>query len=144
DRYLLERVTDTQYAVLEGRVRHLPGGIDQYLRLRSEGVGDAGDARSASGAPAADAASSAPTAGGAATAPSGKERREAQKEVSSLERRIEKLEGRITALHADMAAHDPSDYAGLQDLAAEVRSAEDESAGLEERWLELSTIIEHS
>ena len=33
DRYLLERVTDQQYAVLNGRLRHLPGGIDQYLRL---------------------------------------------------------------------------------------------------------------
>jgi ABC transport system ATP-binding/permease protein len=33
DRYLLERVTDQQYAILDGRLRHLPGGIDQYLRL---------------------------------------------------------------------------------------------------------------
>ncbi len=34
DRYLLERVTDHQYAVLDGRLRHLPGGVDEYLRLR--------------------------------------------------------------------------------------------------------------
>ena len=34
DRYLLERVTDQQYAVLDGRLRHLPGGVDEYLRLR--------------------------------------------------------------------------------------------------------------
>ncbi|MCV7100322.1 ATP-binding cassette domain-containing protein, partial [Mycobacterium palustre] len=33
DRYLLERVTDQQYAILDGRLRHLPGGIDEYLRL---------------------------------------------------------------------------------------------------------------
>ena len=33
DRYLLERVTDQQYAVLDGRLRHLPGGVDEYLRL---------------------------------------------------------------------------------------------------------------
>src|SRR6201999_4448019 len=36
DRYLLERVTDQQYAILDGRLRHLPGGIDEYLRLASE------------------------------------------------------------------------------------------------------------
>ncbi len=33
DRYLLERVTDQQYAILDDRLRHLPGGIDEYLQL---------------------------------------------------------------------------------------------------------------
>ena len=33
DRYLVERITDQQYAVLNGTLRHLPGGIDEYLRL---------------------------------------------------------------------------------------------------------------
>src|SRR5690606_25969383 len=41
DRYLLERVTDQQYAVLDGRMRHLPGGVDQYLQLRRQFVSDA-------------------------------------------------------------------------------------------------------
>lgn len=36
DRYLLERVTDQQYAILDGRLRHLPGGVDEYLKLRRE------------------------------------------------------------------------------------------------------------
>ena len=35
DRYFLERVTDQQYAILSGRLRHLPGGVDEYLRLRA-------------------------------------------------------------------------------------------------------------
>src|SRR5690606_19890123 len=35
DRYLLERVTDNQYAILDGRMRHLPGGVDEYLKLRA-------------------------------------------------------------------------------------------------------------
>ena len=33
DRHLMERVTDDQFAVLDGKVRHVPGGIDEYLRL---------------------------------------------------------------------------------------------------------------
>src|SRR5699024_935251 len=37
DRYLLERVTDQQYAILDGRLRHLPGGVEEYLRLRAAG-----------------------------------------------------------------------------------------------------------
>lgn len=35
DRYLLERVTDQQYAILDGHLRHLPGGIDEYLRIKA-------------------------------------------------------------------------------------------------------------
>ena len=35
DRYLLERVCDHQVALLgDGRVRDLPGGVEEYLRLR--------------------------------------------------------------------------------------------------------------
>ena len=35
DRYFIERVTDQQYAILRGQLRHLPGGVDEYLRLRA-------------------------------------------------------------------------------------------------------------
>ena len=35
DRYLLERVTDHQIALLgDGKIRALPGGVEQYLRIR--------------------------------------------------------------------------------------------------------------
>ncbi len=37
DRYLLERVTDQQYAVLGGHLRHLPGGVDEYMRCGRPG-----------------------------------------------------------------------------------------------------------
>ena len=33
DRYLLERVTDQQFALIGGKVRHLPGGVDDYLDM---------------------------------------------------------------------------------------------------------------
>ena len=36
DRYLMERITDQQYAVLDGGLRHLPGGVDEYVRLSRE------------------------------------------------------------------------------------------------------------
>jgi ATPase subunit of ABC transporter with duplicated ATPase domains len=46
DRYLLERVTDQQYALIGGKVRHLPGGVDDYLAMieAAQSGGDA-DAR---------------------------------------------------------------------------------------------------
>ena len=36
DRYLMERVTDDQFALVDGKVRHVPGGVDEYLRLVDE------------------------------------------------------------------------------------------------------------
>jgi len=36
DRYLMERVTDDQFALIDGKIRHVPGGVDEYLRLVEE------------------------------------------------------------------------------------------------------------
>src|SRR5699024_5335188 len=67
DRYLLERITDTQYAVLDGTVRHVPGGVEQYLALRAASEeAAAGSASSrATGAGSSGAAGSGSGAGGA-------------------------------------------------------------------------------
>ncbi|SRX95315.1 ABC transporter ATP-binding protein [Microlunatus phosphovorus NM-1] [Mycobacterium shimoidei] len=119
DRYLLERVTDQQYAILDGRLRHLPGGVDEYLRLS-----------------AASRATSAPAAERKSTA--GAELRAVQKEIAATERRLARLSDRIAAKHADIAEHDQSDHVGLSRLTQELRRLQDEVAVLENRWLELS------
>ena len=154
DRYLLERVTDHQVALLgDGALRDLPGGVDQYLRLRREaareqGAPSAAASSSASGGPAGSAKAAPSEAGSASTGAggekglSGAERRAAQKEVAAIERRLEKVGGRIAALQERMAAHDPSDYEGLRGLTEEVRALRLESDSLEERWLELSDRLE--
>ncbi|WP_026928090.1 ABC-F family ATP-binding cassette domain-containing protein [Granulicoccus phenolivorans] len=129
DRYLLERVTDQQYAILDGTLRHVPGGVDEYLRLR----------RAQDSAPE-------PTVPAAAAAPdnemSGAERRAVQKEVASIERRLNKIESEVAALNQKMADHDPTDYAGLQAQHDSVQQLEAEATELEERWLELSELVE--
>ena len=76
DRYLLERVTDQQYAVLDGRFRHLPGGVDEYLRLA-----DGSALQTSESNPMAASASS------QGSSLSGAESRAMQKEVGSIERR---------------------------------------------------------
>lgn len=38
DRYLVERITDQQYAIIDGQLRHVPGGVDEYLRLQARAV----------------------------------------------------------------------------------------------------------
>ncbi|MBV7412736.1 ABC-F family ATP-binding cassette domain-containing protein [Dermabacteraceae bacterium TAE3-ERU27] len=127
DRYLTERVTDDQYAVIDGRLRHLPGGVDEYLRLRAK------QDEAAQVKPAA-ATSAAGDPGGL----SGAQRRNAEKELSAAERRMEKLSAQIEKANTAMADIDPSDFTALQQAAAKVREMEDEVASLEERWLELS------
>ena len=139
DRYLLERVTDQQYAVLDGHVRHLPGGVEQYLALRAE------QERAGTG-PSAPAASTLSPAAAAAESPSapalsGKEQREAQKELSALERRMEKLAAQRERLSERMAAHAQSDYTGLARPTAEVTRLQQEEEQAEERWLELSELL---
>lgn len=69
---------------------------------------------------------------------SGAERRQAEKEVASIERRLDKLTTEVADLHQRLSDHDHSDYVGLQRLSEQLRTTEDEAAKLEDRWLELS------
>lgn len=126
DRYLLERVTDQQYAVMEGAFRHLPGGVEQYLALRA--------ALEKGGPAALDASGSVASA----SKLSGADRRTAEKEVSAIDRRLQKLVKQIATTHEKMATHDQNDYDGFLALNAALRAAEAETSELELRWLELS------
>jgi len=128
DRYLLERITDQQYAIIDGHLRHLPGGIDEYLRIIA-----CRESRS----PSSDTAQrdDSPALSGAAL-------RNAQKELSALERALAKLTDRIDAAHVALAEHDQTDHAGLARLTAELRAMEAQLAQTETRWLELSELLE--
>lgn len=130
DRYLLERITDQQYAILDGHFRHLPGGVDQYLRLRKEQD--------------SPAASNPSTAGHTASAPklSSAELRNTKKEIGSIDRKMEKLSARIDALHVEMAQHDPTDAAGLAALVKAAADLEKQIEEHEHRWLELTELVE--
>jgi ABC-type multidrug transport system ATPase subunit len=120
DRYLLERVTDQQYAVLNGRLRHLPGGIDEYLRLDSATVDVVAPVRAA--APASTL--------------SGADRHQLEKDIKSLNRQIENLRNTVATLHTEFAAHDQSDYEGLTALSEKMRASTENLDSLEVRWLE--------
>nr|WP_202605448.1 ABC-F family ATP-binding cassette domain-containing protein [Glutamicibacter soli] len=131
DRYLLERVTDQQYAILDGNFRHVPGGVDEYLALRSaQGSGSGSNPTQSSGTEQAKPAG-----------PSGAELRAAQKELNANERKVGQLQEKIAKIHEKMAGHDQSDYEGLGKLTAEISELQDQVDELEERWLELSEIV---
>lgn len=127
DRYLLERVTDQQYAILDGRLRHLPGGVDEYLRLAAAQPSKASGPR----------VESPPTQG-----ISGAELRSIEKEIASIDRSLAKLADRIAGKHDELAAHDQSDHVGLGKLTGELRELENQVAEFESRWLELSEYLE--
>ncbi|OBI51540.1 ABC-F family ATP-binding cassette domain-containing protein [Mycobacterium sp. E787] len=126
DRYLLERVTDQQYAILDGRLRHLPGGIDEYLRLAAH----------------RPVAPERPRGEPAPAAMSGARRRTAEKELAAVDRQLTRLAERIAAKHHELADHDQSDHVGLTRLTGELRGLEREVAATESRWLELSELLE--
>lgn len=130
DRYFIERVTDQQYAILSGHLRHLPGGVDEYLRLRER---ERSAHETTKAQDAAAAASVLP-----ASSLTGADLRAAQKEVTALERRLEKLEAQIAAARTALADHDQSDYVGLGAEMARIAELERERDAVEERWFELT------
>ncbi|TAK68442.1 MAG: ABC transporter ATP-binding protein [Actinomycetota bacterium] len=134
DRYLVERVTDQQYAIVDGRLRHLPGGVDEYLTLRA--------AAQQLGGGIAPGSPREPDSGTAiaVTRPSGAAERAARKELSATERKLDRVGQRIAAIHTRMAEHDQSDYQGLAELHEQLREAEAETAALEARWFALSEV----
>ncbi|MCS3427669.1 ABC-F family ATP-binding cassette domain-containing protein [Leucobacter aridicollis] len=144
DRYFLERVTDQQYAILDKRLRHLPNGVDEYLKLRQ--AEERAKEAAAAGGGAKQAASSAGSQASNAAQPaqpklSGRELRDAQKELSSVERKMEKLQGDIAKSRDGLATLDQADYALLNAEMAKITALEAEVESLEERWLELSEAL---
>ncbi|MEE1619967.1 ABC-F family ATP-binding cassette domain-containing protein [Zafaria sp. Z1313] len=134
DRYLLERVTDHQIALLgDGKIRGLPGGVEQYLQLRAEAT-----------APASSSSPAAPGGGGAAAeaGPSEAEKREARKEVNRIDRQLGKIAEQVAKLEATMAAAaEAQEFDELKDLTARLQTLQAEQEGLESAWLEAAEVV---
>jgi ABC transport system ATP-binding/permease protein len=128
DRYLLERVTDQQYAILDGRLRHLPGGVDEYLRLTAQA--------------ATERAASSAARPSDSQEISGAELRAVQKEIAGIDRRLARLADQIAAKHRELAEHDQADHIGITRLTEQLRELEGGVAELENRWLELAEVVD--
>jgi ATP-binding cassette subfamily F protein uup len=119
DRYFLERTTDTVVALFgDGRLRMLPGGVDEYLTRRQD---------------AAAPPPVAPAAGPVKSAQSG-DARAARKELVRIERRLDRIAALETELHAQLAAH-AADHLRVAALDADLRGLLAERALLENEWL---------
>ncbi len=140
DRYLMERVTDHQFAVIDGGIRHLPRGVEEYVELEEA-------RRRAGGVPALakepDAAGAATNAAGDAPAQklSGGEIRALRKAIDSSERKMETTRGKIEQARAHMAEVDPTDFVALGQAQAAIDELEARLEELETAWLEASEAL---
>ena len=148
DRFLMERVTDQQWALINGTLRHVPGGVDEYLRL-TEGSSAGGTARPqapgfGTGRDGAAGASGSAQEGpqGAQGGLSNAERQRLKKEVASLERKMETRRVKVEELEQGMYAIDPTDFAALTAQQEAIAAARDELDELEMAWLEASERLE--
>ena len=117
DRYLLERVTDNQYGIfLDGTLRHLPGGVDQYLAHNKPR-----DTVKVAVVKTDDL--------------SGAERRNLEKESARLERLIAKQKAELLELQLKLAQSDPADYQKLVQLSEDQQKLQKAIAENEESWL---------
>ncbi len=124
DRYLLERLCDREVALLgDGRIRDLPGGVEEYLALRRAVV-----AASAGTAPPERAEGS-----------SSGDIRAARKELARLERQLSRLADAEHKLHTQLAEK-ATDHEAVLELDTKLRALQDERMRLEEEWLEAAEL----
>ncbi|GII93283.1 ABC-F family ATP-binding cassette domain-containing protein [Sinosporangium siamense] len=135
DRYFLERVADRCVALLgDGKLSFLPGGVDEYLERRSQGT--AVSARG--GAPDTTAKDTPPKDTAPTPAMSAKEERELRKEMSRLERQLDKVSERESSIHTKMS-ETGSDYTKLAALDAELKQLAADKDTIEADWMEIAS-----
>lgn len=164
DRYLIERIADDTYALFgDGKLTNLPGGIEEYLKIRAEheaanptgalNLGDVANTSEASPSEASSVDSASTGAAGAAAsstpaaAPqsrlSNQEQREITKKMNALERKMGKLDPQIAKINADMAAAaQQMDTEALTRLDSDLKELEAERESLEMEWMELGETLE--
>ena len=145
DRYLMERVTDNQYALINGKIRHLPRGVDEYLELVGRTTDERGGVVASSSGKASASKQPSTSAGeqatGAASKLSGGEIRALRKSMASAERKMDTLRGKIEGIHQAMTEVDPSDYVKLGDMQKEIKQIETQIEALEEEWMEAAEAL---
>jgi len=153
DRYLMERVTDDQFAIIDGKIRHVPGGVDEYLRLLDvRGRAGAAQAAAKTAAPAPRQKSgeketggqnATPTSAGPAGAAgepslSRADEYRLRKELASTERKLDTLCKKADAIRAELHAADQSDYVALGEIQERLRVIGEQISELEDAWMEQS------
>lgn len=133
DRYLIERIADSTYALFgDGELTNLPGGIQQYLDTRAAQARSAGTLDLGEGKPEV-----------VEKQLSSQEERELRKKMNALERKIAKEDERAAALEADIAElSETGDFDAIGTKTKELTAVKDAREALELEWLELGEKLE--
>lgn len=161
DRYLMERVTDDQFALIEGKVVHVPRGVDEYLELLEDRAhakqkgGSSSTARSSSkgsgkgntaGKGSAQSGGTRDTSSGTKDSSglvlSAAQARDIRKKLQSLERKMNTAQRKVDEAKQAQLEVDPYDYVALGEAQIKVKECEDRLAALEEEWLEHAAMLE--
>lgn len=136
DRYFCERVTDLVFGLLgDGTVRHLPGGIPEYLKIRQETDHVPLMADEPGFTPDADVSSASPAALDAT------QTRAAKKQLSRLERTIAACDKEEQKLHDQLAEH-ATDYEKCAELNSALIESKERKHAAELEWMELAEQLE--
>jgi ATP-binding cassette subfamily F protein uup len=136
DRYFLERVTDTVWALLgDGTIGLLPGGVDQYLEMRVAATETVGPAEASTPSTTGSRATSEKARSGSA------DERAARKALARIDKQLERIAVQEAALDGELAAA-ASDYTALAKLTEQLRLLAEEKETLELEWLEAASILE--
>lgn len=139
DRFLMERITDHQFALVDGHIRHLPRGVEEYLEMSARASKPVAHAKAPQGAAASETAKDA--AAGDSPQLSGGEIRELKKRMRSCENKTNTLHGKIEQAQADMAAADPSDFEALGKFQQQIDDFQAQIDELDEQWLEAAEAL---
>jgi len=151
DRYLVERVADTVVALFgDGRITHLPGGVEEYLRRRTAdqqaaalpAARQAAAARSASGKQVAGNQVGTGERSGPATTADPTRQRALRKDLQRLERRLESLHRKESDLHGKLAEVG-ADYASAAELSAALKELRIEIGDAEDEWMVVAEDLEN-
>lgn len=146
DRYLTERVTDHQYALIDGHLRHVPRGVDEYLELLADQERKFDDSaterlRAQSGEGIDQTARMAKVAKTSKAGSAGRAH-ELRKQIRSLERKMHTLDNKIEQAQAKQLEVDPSDYVELGKIQESIQGLQTDKSGLEDQWFDLNEQLE--
>ena len=144
DRFLMERVTDNQYALIGGKLRHLPRGFDEYLKLCNSDASAQAQSKASANSRSHNNASPAnvKAAEAGVNKLSGGEIKQLKKEMRSCENKLKTQRSKIEELKQEMQDTNPTDYEALAALQVEIDERAANVDVLETEWLEAASALE--
>ena len=141
DRYLMERVTDDQYALINGKLRHCPAGVDEYFALLDETKAHSSQSGRSKFVGLSAAQEEKPAEEDTSRL-SNAELRQLKKKLASTERKMETAAQKVEAKRQEMAMADPTDFVLLGTLQEELSALRAAHEELEDEWLEISEMLQ--